>query len=342
MNAREIAKLRLNLKAGEWVVVRTKEEILATLDARARLDGMPFQPEMLAFCGKRLRVYKVAHKTCDTVDKNGSRSISDAVHLEGVRCDGVSHSGCQARCLMFWKEAWLERAGKPRRKPAPASAPVCTEETVLGAVVSPGERPTDADPTWVCQTTAGLDMSRPLQWWDPRQYAKDVLTGNHSVWSVVKMLSFGSFRFVLNFGIGYRFLLKGYDAFQKVRGGKPYPHASGCIPMDKPTPTETLDLQPGEMVEVKSPEEIRATLNVKGRNRGMWFDQEMVQYCGGKFPVELRVDRLIDDKTGKLLVMKNPCIQLQGVICKASCTDRRLGCPRATNMYWRELWLKRA
>ncbi|HEU0200994.1 MAG TPA: hypothetical protein VFR86_11225, partial [Burkholderiaceae bacterium] len=64
---------RLGLRVGDWVVVRSKEEILATLDDNACLEALPFQPEMLAFCGRRMRVAKVAHKTCDNIKKEGSR-----------------------------------------------------------------------------------------------------------------------------------------------------------------------------------------------------------------------------------------------------------------------------
>jgi hypothetical protein len=395
MILREKAETRLGLKAGEWVTVRSKYEILATLDARARLDGMPFQPEMFAHCGKRYRVGKVAHKTCDTVLNTGSRSVPHAVHLEGVRCDGSAHNGCQARCLMFWKEAWLQRAKAPGEakagsidavrfdsgadrdrtadlrlagalkpmgfqhrglfaKPAPnpdrAAAPVpagipgvflCSEDRVRSAVVAPGSKPSDADPVWVCQTTALPEMSHPMKWWHPRQYVLDVLTGNHGAWKVMRMISFGGFRLMLRFGMGRRFLLACYNAFQNLRGAKPYPHADGVIPLGKPTPHEALDLKVGEKVVVKSPEEIMATLSVQGRNRGMWFDQEMVKYCGNAYAVELRVERLIDERTGKMLVMKNPCIQLQGVICKGECTADRLGCPRGINSYWREIWLRR-
>ena len=46
------------LSVGEWVEVRSKEEILRTLDRHGQLDGMPFMPEMFAFCGKQFRVYK--------------------------------------------------------------------------------------------------------------------------------------------------------------------------------------------------------------------------------------------------------------------------------------------
>ena len=55
------------LVAGDLVEVRSAEEILATLDEHGNLEGLPFMPEMLAYCGKQMRVDKVAHKTCDTV-----------------------------------------------------------------------------------------------------------------------------------------------------------------------------------------------------------------------------------------------------------------------------------
>ena len=99
----------LELKVGELVQVKTAVEILATLDEQGTLDKLPFMPEMLQFCGKRFKVFKRAHKTCDTINYTGARHMADAVHLDGVRCDGNSHGGCQAECLIFWKEIWLKR-----------------------------------------------------------------------------------------------------------------------------------------------------------------------------------------------------------------------------------------
>ena len=104
--------VRLNLRAGEWVRVRSKAAILSTLDQDGQLQGLPFMPEMFAYCGKRFRVWKRAHKTCDTVNKTGGLRMTAAVHLEDTRCDGQAHGGCQAECLIFWKEAWLERSGE--------------------------------------------------------------------------------------------------------------------------------------------------------------------------------------------------------------------------------------
>jgi len=96
-----------DLRAGDWVQVRSADEIVATLEADGALDGLLFMPEMLQYCGRRYRVYKSAHKTCDTVHSYTNRLMNDAVHLEGLRCDGSAHDGCQAACLIYWKQAWL-------------------------------------------------------------------------------------------------------------------------------------------------------------------------------------------------------------------------------------------
>src|SRR5260221_10011931 len=101
----------LGLRPGDWVEVRGKEEILATLSSDASLDALPFMPEMLQFCGQRFQVYKRADKTCDTVDKTGGLRFRNNVHLKELRCDGSAHGGCEAGCLMFWREALLKRGG---------------------------------------------------------------------------------------------------------------------------------------------------------------------------------------------------------------------------------------
>ena len=63
----------LDLKVGDVVEVRSRAEILATLDANGEHDNMPFMTEMLQYCGKRLTVGKVAHKACDPLSRGGVR-----------------------------------------------------------------------------------------------------------------------------------------------------------------------------------------------------------------------------------------------------------------------------
>src|SRR5262245_29214233 len=125
---------KMKLKAGDWVVIRSKEEILATLDSNGRLDELPFMPQMLNYCGQRFKVFKRAHKTCDTVNWTGGRRLENAVHLE-LRCDGAAYGGCQAGCLIYWNEAWLTPlSGASQTSVSQAG---CTEEAVRAATRAP-------------------------------------------------------------------------------------------------------------------------------------------------------------------------------------------------------------
>jgi hypothetical protein len=328
---------RLGLRAGDWVIVRSKEEILSTLDADGRLEALPFQPEMFAFCGRRMRVAKVAHKTCDNIQKTGGRRMERAVHLQDGRCDGSAHGGCQADCVFFWKESWLRRE---HEEPATVLRGVCTEADVVHGA-RPLRNQTSDDPIWVCQTTKLYDATTLLHWWDLRQYVRDVTSRNHATSHMIKLLLFAGYRKLVGLGVGYRLLIAAFNAFQKLLGGNPYPVGEGKIPDRKPTPTEILDLKPGEWVQVKPQEEILKTITRSGFNRGMRYDREMSKYCGRSYRVQMRVEKLINEVTGKMMTMKNPCIQLEDVYCRAECTEYRLGCPRASNTYWREIWLRR-
>ena len=147
---------------------------------------------------------------------------------------------------------------------------------------------------------------------------------------------------LINLGIGLGRPLRWlYNRFQTLRGGQPYPAIIGGIKQGGRTPSVALSLQPGERVRVKSHAEILSTLDSTGRNRGMIFSAEMVAYCENEYQVLGTVQRLVDEKTGRLIELKNPCVILDGVICNARYLKNLLFCPRATFPYWREIWLER-
>ena len=106
MRARASRKLR----PGDTVRIRGLDEVLATLDDAGQLRHLPFMPEMLPYCGTSQRVFRRAHKTCDSVLSPAMRRMDGTVFLAGLRCDGSAHGGCQARCLFFWREEWLTPA----------------------------------------------------------------------------------------------------------------------------------------------------------------------------------------------------------------------------------------
>lgn len=340
----------LPLRAGEWVEVRSQAEILATLDENGELDGLPFMPEMFGLCGRRLRVHRRADKTCDTISGNiVARRMRGVVHLEGVRCDGSAHAGCQAACLVFWKEAWLRRTGAAPVAPlwrlaagsvateVPAGSRGCTRERVEERAVR--ESAGSSGPTaWRCQITQLLEASSPLAWWQPGQYLRDWLSRNVSLAFLLK-IAFLRMLSKLVVGRGFRLKVRAYDAIAKWLGETPWPYHPGRV--EGRTPVERLDLRPGEWVTVKAHAEILETL--KGmHNRGLSFAPEMVRYCGGTYRVRARVDRILDEKTGVMVPMKNDCIILEDVVCQSECSAKRLFCPRSIYPYWREIWLRRA
>jgi hypothetical protein len=102
-----------------------------------------------------------------------------------------------------------------------------------------------------------------------------------------------------------------------------------------------LGLQAGEEVQIKPSGEIAATLNDKGFNRGLWFDEEMLPYCGRTFRVRQRIKRFVDEHTGKMIELKgDDCVTLDGVVCSGEHSPVRWFCPRASYPYWREGWLE--
>jgi hypothetical protein len=103
-------------------------------------------------------------------------------------------------------------------------------------------------------------------------------------------------------------------------------------------PSEVLGLQPGELVEVKQPAEIARTLDQRGYHRGMRFLPQMISHCGKRFRVKIRVDRIIEEETSRMLQLKDTVI-LEDAFCDA---HKILGgCSRLLYILWREGWLRR-
>ena len=323
----------------DLVKVRSAEEILQTLDETAAVDNLPFMPEMLQYCGHQYRVYKRADKTCDTIEGSGARQMTETVHLAGVRCDGEQHGGCQAGCLIFWKEGWLKRVGPNDSDAAePLGESSRIRDRLDAGVRQPGSPLAGEDVAYRCQATELRNASTPLPWWRVSQYVRDISSGNATVGRVLRSFCFSTYRKLVEFGVGYRLLVGIYDHIQALRGKPPFPYRSGMLTK---TPTGELNLQPGDWVRVKALDEIVATLDSNNRNRGLYFDAEMVRYCGGTYQVLRRVNKILDEKTGKIVTFNNPCIVLRDVYCGGDISKLRLFCPRAIFSYWREIWLEK-
>lgn len=302
--------------------VRSREEILATLDRGGRLDGMPFMPEMLQFCGKRFRVEARAVKSCDTVISGEGRQVHETVHLQGVRCDGSAHGGCQALCLIWWREAWLKRVDDQDGNGSVGTSdlePVCTVETL--------ERNTTAKrltpDIYACQASRMRDFTYGMRWYDPRPLVRELRSGNVTLMKAARVIGRAAMNIV-----------------RRKLGRPPKPSVRGRL--DSGTPEARIPgLQPGDWVRVKSKEEIEKTLNRRQKNRGLLFDVEMLPYCGKRFRVLRQVEKIIDERTGAMLTLPNDCWILEGTTCGGHLSRNRLFCTRRIFPYWREIWLEK-
>ena len=330
----------LGLRVGERVAVRPLEEILDTLDDNGCLDALPFMPEMSRSCGQEFTVLKRVDKANDLVDRTGLRRMYNAVILKGERCDGSFHGGCQALCQPIWKEAWLKRIGERAESRPREVADAMPRGGEFKTRLASLERfcqgsPIGGQETFRCQQTELKKASSYLAWWDPRQYARDWWYGNVSAGVMIRALMFWIFKLTATRVGGFRFLVAGYNRLQLLRGGKPYPYLNGSL---QNTPVGKLDLRPGEWVQVKSLEEIIATLDTHNKNRGLWFDVEMARYCSGVYKVLCRVERIIEPRTGKMLRFASDCIILDDVTTQG---EYHRFYPQNEYPFWREIWLRR-
>jgi hypothetical protein len=105
------------------------------------------------------------------------------------------------------------------------------------------------------------------------------------------------------------------------------------------TPATPRGLRPGQLVRVRSKQEIAKTLDADGKTRGLWFDREMLVHCGKTYRVKAKVERFIEETTGRLVQLSSDCYILEGVMCSGERSTGRHLCPRAIYPWWRECWL---
>jgi hypothetical protein len=105
-----------------------------------------------------------------------------------------------------------------------------------------------------------------------------------------------------------------------------------------------LNLKEGEMVRVKSFEDIMATLDEENKFQGLAFTPvTMRKYCGGTYRVLKRVEKIFDERKWKLSKIKN-VVLLDGVYCDGAGGIQKDwdGCDRLCFIWWKEGWLERA
>ncbi len=290
---------------GARVQVRSLDEIAASLDADGCLEHLPFMPEMTSLCGMQFVVRHRLTKTC--VEGYGGRLLGRTVTLEGAYCDGTAHEGCQRCCPLLWKDAWLKAAepGAGWTAPGPSAAGLSLRTR------SDGGR-------FFCQST---ELGRATKYLFPvgfKRCTAELQAGNVGLRKAFEFLW-------VPFVVKLKTKLLGVSAVQPVGDGSS-------------TPSESLGLSPGELVEVKSAREVSLTLDRRGRNRGLEFTASMLPFCGRQLRVKNRVEKMILETSGEMRQISNTVI-LEGATCDGHTILG--GCSRHVFHLWREVWLRR-
>lgn len=108
-----------------------------------------------------------------------------------------------------------------------------------------------------------------------------------------------------------------------------------ALPKAVPADEEILNLQPGDWVEVRSESEIRRMLDADGRYKGLLWMDNMSRFCGRRFRVHKRLERMMLESDGRMRKLKNTVL-LEGAMC-----EELYGCDRSCFHFLREVWLKR-
>lgn len=301
----------VRLRPGDLVEVKGPQEIRRTLDSDGTVEQLPFMPEMVELCGRRFVVARRVVKTCSfgTASTMLAFNTDDVVILKAPRCSGADHEGCPKECVFFWREAWL-------RKVDDVSVQSSLDSKGTGQLR--GCLKTKSGPnTHFCQASELLKAAHELS--RKERFVKcidEIRAGNCTPLQMAHRIAIWLFWRIR------RVFLGAY-----ARGTK------------KSTPVESLNLLPGELIEVKPIESITATLDEKAHNRGLWFSPDQRRLCGQRRHVAKRIDKLIVDGTGQMRQLRNT-VYLEGSMC--GCSHVAFGgCPRDEFVYWREAWLRR-
>lgn len=111
----------------------------------------------------------------------------------------------------------------------------------------------------------------------------------------------------------------------------------------KPSPNlaataDHTSLKAGDLVRVRSREEIQATLSIWGGYKGCGLMKDMWSYCGTVQRVLKPVERFVDERDLRVKKVKG-VVLLEGALCQGAEPFGR--CDRSCFFFWRQEWLEK-
>lgn len=291
---------------GEVVRIRTREEILLTLDANSSLDGCLFAGQMLDWCNTTQRVLKVVRCVFDECEYRMYETKYPFYILDGLICDGcVSEFEhvCDHGCQLLWHEEWLEEGSEnyvfETDESIQCGIDEKTENTPTESILAPRS----------CQLKAIDEIKNRNSWFENiMQYRITIL------WSVK-----------INFIYTLNSLSRLFAANQNKYGEN--------LPSDG-------DIRPGDAVRVLGKNELKTILDAGNKYKGCQFVPEMFQFCDKEFVV-LKTVKYFFDERQKRMCRCNDIYLLSGVMCSGRRRAFSIPCDRSCFYFWHKHWLRK-
>src|SRR5882762_9639555 len=104
--------------------------------------------------------------------------------------------------------------------------------------------------------------------------------------------------------------------------------------------TFMVKLRPGDLVEVKAPHEIAATLDADGALDNLPWMPEMVEACGKRFRISKCVTKTCSSGSRSTMrcFKRDDIVLLDNLRCTGDAHD---GCQKACMIFWRATWLRK-
>lgn len=101
--------------------------------------------------------------------------------------------------------------------------------------------------------------------------------------------------------------------------------------------SRVAEIEKGDLVQVRSLQDIEPTLDYRGFTKGCKFMGQMAQFCDQRFQVAGKVEKFFDEARCRTLRCKN-LVVLNGVHCNGESVG---GCDRKCFLFWRTEWLRK-
>lgn len=289
------------------VKIRTREDVLQTLDSDFKLDGCQLTDKMCGCCSAVRRVTKVVRNVFDEHESRMYETRAPLYILENMICDGKVQDfehRCDHCCQLLWHEEWLKRAEGEED-------PMLTEETSFYG----GENLCGPD------TSCTISLPEVCQ-----LRLLDGLKRQNS--SISNLLQF-RIKLLWSTKTKASYLVNRLKSI-----------TSSYLDTAETSFLYNNSIKQGDTVRVLNREEINKSLDLHNKYNKCQFINEMYKYCDNDYIVLKEIKYFYDEAKRKMCKCKDIFL-LQDVTCSGERRAFSKPCDRHCYYFWHKKWIRK-